>query len=203
MTSHDPERAQAEAPASGEPMAGTPSAHTPNGSGEAFKPNAAELIGNAVGRKVADAILAALPQALAQVLSQVPVNAQLLQWFKCSACVTARIQWCAVHQDDLKTAEAQMIAVLGQLPEGDPRRGQVNVLMFLPPELQSQPGVTPPGSRACPNVLDGAVMMGGAVYCPDHVPGVSAAGGRKEFLIASAPLSPAMLAEVMGQGQAA
>lgn len=176
-----------------------PPAHTANGESDAFKPNAATLIGNAVGKRVADAIAAQLPPALAQVLAQVPIA--LRQWFKCATCVAARVAWCAAHQDDLKAAEAAMIACAGQWPEGDPRRGQLNPLMFLPGHLQAGPGMLPPGSPACPNVLDGIVMAGGTVYCPDHVPGaIEAAGtGRKEFLIAHAPLSAGLIAEVMGQ----
>jgi hypothetical protein len=129
-----------------------------------------------------------LAQAFASVLQQVPVRTA--GQFRCTGCIMNRLAWVAAHQRDADAAnEAFMQAVMAQseLPPDDPRR-QVppDFVMFLPEALR--PGAHPQGM---PPIQDGTVMMSGAVFCVEHVPG---APGKPQLLVAQGGLSPAMLA---------
>lgn len=76
-------------------------------------------------------------------------------------------------------------------------------MSFLPERLRPSQDPANPNPQGMPGLNEGAVMTGGTWYCDSHVPGVQQAGARKEFLIANAPLSSALIAEVMGQQRAA
>jgi hypothetical protein len=209
MTNH-PRRADDEqaaeipaADAASETDEAAPPGHTPNGHRvpPGLQPNASKLIGEAVAGALKETLPGMLFQAMTQALSQVPVRT-IGSPFQCATCVIARISWVGQHGDDLKAAEAEMIAATYHWPPDDPRRQQVNVLMFLPQHLQPSADPAAPNPQACPNVQAGIVMTGGQVLCPDHIPGVTTQPGRKEFLIAHQPLTQGLIAEVMGQPRA-
>ena len=154
-----------------QPARGNDGSSAPDG----FLPDVPERIGQAVA------------QAVAAVLSQVPVRTQQ---YKCATCVLGRAQWAAAHAPVIRAAGEAMAQLLASLPPGDPRRGQVDAMMFLPPHLH------PGAPQGMPPVEDGTVMTAGTVTCAAHIPGIpQAGGGRKEFLIAQGALSPQMLAE--------
>ena len=140
-------------------------------------------------------------QAVAMALQQVPVQVTVKPG-PCGTCFTARAGWFAAHAADLAKAEAAYNAAVSELPEGDPRRGLIRGVSFLPAALQPSPDPSQPNPQAIPDLAEGAVMIGGTWYCPAHVPGVAVQPGRKEFLIANGPLSGALIAEIM-QGRAA
>lgn len=165
--------------------------HTANGHGAAYEPDIAGLI----GASVATAMSRVIPQALASVLSQVPVRT--VPYLKCVTCVTARIMWVAGHGPELQAASDAMNAAAAEMPQDHPMRGNLNAAMFLPPHLQPSQDPANPNPQGIGPVNDAMVMAGGSLYCADHIPGIQQGGGRKEFLIAHAPLSSGLIADVM------
>lgn len=134
------------------------------------EPTLAQMIGEAVAN------------GLFQVLSQVPVKTAQL---KCATCLATRLAWMTANAGPLKAAEAQMITIASAMAEDDPRRAQLNPLMFMAP-----------GSPPAPPVQDGLTMHQGSLYCPVHFP-MPAQPGRKEILVVQGALSSSLIAEVM------
>lgn len=139
-------------------------------------------------------------QAVAQALSSVQVT---VKQPPCGTCYVTRAAWFAQHAAELAQVEAAYRAAVETLPEGDPRRGLIQAVSFLPERLRPSQDPSQPNPQGIPDLAEGAVMIGGTWYCDSHVPGVQQAGARKEFLIANAPLTSALIAEVMGQQRAA
>lgn len=131
-----------------------------------------------------------LAQAMAAILGQIPVTVKQLF---CATCVLERLKWGSAHAAEMTRAEEAFRAAAAAMEARAPQdRVPVDPAAFIPPHLQGGPQVS-----------EGAVMVGGTLYCLAHTPGAgAAAGGRKEFLIANAPLSAALIAEVMGQAAA-
>lgn len=145
-------------PAAPEPAEGAPPLHSANGHGAAYEPDIAGLI----GASVAAALSRVIPQALAGVLAQVPLRVPQL---KCLACVTARVQWMGAHPGVIEQAAEAAQGLIDALPPGDPRREQVQLGAFLPPEYR------PGGPDALPEIAEGMVMAGGEHRVPGAHPG--------------------------------
>lgn len=126
-------------------------------------------------------MLAQFPQALAQVLQQVPVQTRQ---HLCAHCVVARMGWQVLHERDIKTALAAAANAHG-IEAGDPREAQLDPAPFLPERLQIG------GAEGMPPLTVAVTMVGGTEVCSEHIP--NRPGGQK-LLIASASLSPSMLA---------
>lgn len=141
------------------------------------------------------ALMQQMPQllagALASVLQQVPVRTSAQ--FRCTGCVMNRIGWVTAHQKDADAANgAFMQAVMEQsgLADDDPRKSvPLDFTQFLPEALR--PGAHPQGM---PPIQDGTVMLNGALWCVEHVPG---APGKPQILVAHAGLTPAMLSSMI------
>lgn len=131
-----------------------------------------------------------LAQALASVLQQVPV--QMAGQFRCTQCVMTRLGWIAAYQKDTDAAhEAYVRAVTEQaeLAPDDPLRTiPLDFTQFLPEPLR--PGA---GSQGMPPIQDGTVMVNGALWCIEHVPG---APGKPQLLIARGGLGASVLASL-------
>lgn len=175
--------------------AGVP-AHTDNGVPPGLRPNAAKLIGQAVG--------AALGETLPQMLAQAFAEALRRQYY-CSTCFVERLNWETAHEADLKAAVEQMQIAAQAFPPGDPRLAQLSPFMFLPPHLLPSLDPASPHPEAIPDPAAGVVMIGGTLYCPRHAPGVNRPDevAKRPFYVAQASLSPAMIAEIVGQRPAA
>jgi hypothetical protein len=148
---------------------GNDGASAPDG----YLPGPSAILAQRIGEAVA--------QAMAMVLQQVPVTVNAP--FRCITCMTGRIGWMTANAAALKLAEEQMTVMQAAMDDGNPAKGQLNPLSFLPP-----------GTPPIPPVQDGAVMMQGSVFCLEHIPGAQQAG-KKPFLIVSGALNPQMLAE--------
>lgn len=145
--------------------------------------------------QMALALMQQMPQmlvnAFASVLAQVPV--QVKSQLRCTGCVMARIAWVHGHQresDQASAAFMQAVREQGELADDDPRKGiPLDYAMFLPDALR------PGGAQGIPPIQDGTVMVNGAVWCFEHVPGLP---GKTQLLIAQSGFSPAMLAGLAG-----
>lgn len=130
-----------------------------------------------------------LASAFASVLQQVPVQTKC-PW-RCTQCVMNRLAWVRSHERETTAAHSayvQAMTELAALPDGDPRRGFVpDFTMFLPAHLK------PGAEQGMPPLQDGPVLVGGSAWCMEHVPG---APGKTQLLIASAGLTPGMLASL-------
>ncbi|MGH8921016.1 MAG: hypothetical protein ACRD0H_22235, partial [Actinomycetes bacterium] len=135
-------------------------------------------------------------QALYQVLSQVPVQTVRLN---CAECVLARLRWTTAHDADLKVAYEKYAAAMAELPEQDPRRQMLTPVVFLPPHLQPSPDQAEPNPEGLPGIAAGDVMVGGTLYCAEHMPGAPSKASKRPFLIAQGALTPGLLAELTGQ----
>lgn len=131
-----------------------------------------------------------LAQAVAAALGQVPVTTKKLP---CATCMLARLQWTAGHAAEIAAAEEKLKAAAAEMEAKDPAdRVPLNPVSFLPEHLR------PGGNQAAPAVQDGLVLIGGTLYCLQHVPGADGQPGKRPFLIAQGALSSQMLAEIRG-----
>jgi hypothetical protein len=130
-------------------------------------------------------LLPKLPQAVGmivqQLLQQTPVQTRQ---HLCAHCVIARMGWQVLHEREIKTALAKAAEAHG-LEAGDPREAQLDPAPFLPERLQIG------GAEGMPPLTVAVTMVGGTEVCSEHIP--NRPGGQK-LLIASASLSPSMLA---------
>jgi hypothetical protein len=146
-------------------------------------------IGQAVAAALAEVLPGMLMNAFGQVLSSVQVRTAPL---KCSTCFVIQARWAQQHAAEIQAASQAMVQALAPLAPDDPRRGQVSVLMFLPPHLH--PGA---GEEGMPQVQGGITMVAGTLVCPAHHPEVPQPGsGRPALLIATTVLPSQMLAEM-------
>lgn len=128
-------------------------------------------------------MLPQLPQAIAQLLQQVQVQTRQ---HLCAHCVVARMGWQMLHEREIKAALAKAAQAHGlELADGDPRLAQLDPAPFLPEELQLG------GPQGMPPLTVAVTMVGGTEVCSEHIP--NRPGGQK-LLIASAALTPSMLA---------
>jgi len=130
-------------------------------------------------------------EATARALASVPVQAVTRQLL-CAPCVATRVNWDARYGDVVRAAEAQMQAAAAALPEE--QRGQLNVVMFLPPALQPSGDPEKPNPEAIPDVRLGVIQVAGTIFCEVHVPQDLPVPGRRPFLVAQGSLSSALAA---------
>lgn len=181
-------------------MTSQPRKPDPHANGtSAFHPDAASLIGAAVGRQLApmlDTLIGNLHAALGQVIATTPAKPM-----PCAACFLQRLNWEARHLAELRSAAmqaefqtqvamqaaAKMKAEAGEL--FDPATVQpLNPVDFLPDELKPHPEKPWDGDRL-PQVLDAQTIAGGSLCCPFHIPGAPAPDGQLP-----APQRPIILA---------
>lgn len=185
MSNHPHQRPRRDdGPADSVPAAPLPPGFSPNGHG-----TQAAQIGNAVGQVLAEQLprilFGAVAAALQQVLPQCPVTVKPLH---CATCMLERLRWAAAHGTEFRAAdEAWRAAVAEQ--EGKPPEDRVPVdpAAFIPGQLRA----------GAPPVQDGTVMIGGTLYCMQHVPGAPGPGAS-QLLVAQAHITPAMMAELRG-----
>jgi hypothetical protein len=150
-----------------------------------------------IAQAVAQALAEVLPNVLGgtfyQVLSQTPVRIAQLP---CYECKLARMQWLVRHEQKLQVAHQAYMTALSQMAPDDPRRGMISPVAFLPPELKPSGDPANPNPQAMPDLNDSTVMVGGTLYCDPHMPGAPDQVTKRPYLIASANMSPAMLAEL-------
>jgi len=138
-------------------------------------------------------LMEALPQMLFQAvtaaLQQVQVTTAPLP---CATCFLARLQWGASHAAEFREAERAYAAAVAEQEQKDPQdRVALDPASFAPDSLQS-----------APPLQGGTVMVGGTLYCAQHIPGAPGMPGTSPLLIAQAHLTPGMLSE-MTRGRAA
>jgi len=131
-------------------------------------------------------------QAVAQALSSVQVTVKPLP---CATCWLARISWFREHSREIAEADAVYKAAVEQIPEGDPRRGMIQPLSFLPPQLQPSPDPAALNPEALPALAEGVVMVGGTLYCPAHHPGIQQQQPGK-LLVAETAIPQGMLGQL-------
>ena len=141
--------------------------------GEAFRPDAAALIGAAVGKHLGKLFAEILPQvigdAFARVLQAVPVRVER----RCCKCLAARMAWEAANAAVIGDALQVAMMDAGITDRADPRCRTLDVNAYLPD------GVVPPV------MMDAVTITGGEEVCPLHLPGTpQAPAGRKPFLVA-------------------
>ncbi|HLK72258.1 MAG TPA: hypothetical protein VKU77_01280 [Streptosporangiaceae bacterium] len=141
------------------------------------------------------ALVQQLPQmlfsAVAAALQQVPVTVRPLQ---CARCITAQMQWAAVHVAAVRKADEDMRAAAAaqdRLPPED--RAPLDPLGFPPEELR------PGGKDGVPQIMEAVTMDGGAMVCAGHMAGVAGHAGHSPLLVAQASLSPAGLMQLAGR----
>lgn len=159
--------------------------------GSAPEPTEADLIGDAVAGRLGALLGNVLPQVfnmlppmLGQAVAQSLQQGQPRRW--CVQCLTQRLQWEGRHTADMEAA-LELAAKAAGIPEGDPRRGQIDVTPFLPERLRA--GAVPEGM---PQLSDGVTIAGGNLVCPMHVPGGPGTRGRS--LIIPPPGMPVSMA---------
>ena len=159
--------------------------------GEAFKPDAAALIGAAVGKHLAPLFAEMLPQvignAFASVLEAIPVRTGRL----CCKCLTAHVAWEAANATAINDALYAAMLEAGITDRADPRCRQLDVTAYLPDHV-------PPA----PPVNDGVTTADGDEVCALHLPGTPQTPqqpGRKQFLVAQTG-NVAAAAKLAGQG---
>jgi hypothetical protein len=172
-----------------------------NGNGSALRPNAAKAIGEAAGTAMAGTLQGMLPQmlfdAVASALSQVPIRTVPQQLY-CGPCFTRRLNWERAHEADLKAAIEAMRAAAGDMAPDDPRRAQLNPLMFLRPELLPSMDPDDPHPDAIPDPAHAVTMISGTLYCGADAPGTGDAA-KPPLLIAHGSIPAGALAQVFGQ----
>lgn len=160
-----------------------PPAFDKNGHGPSAK--LAELM-----EQLPQMLVNAVASAMDHVLRQVPVRTT---GYKCAECVTGRFLWVAEHKTETDAAYAAYVRVmqeLSALEDGDPRKVAPVFASFLPEALR------PGGPQCMPLIGDGDVMVGGTVLCSDHAPGGPGTQPPSRLLVASAGLTPGMLASL-------
>jgi hypothetical protein len=83
----------------------------------------------------------------------------------CGTCLLLRITWEQRNRPAMEKAIADACAAAG-VEHGSPQAGQLDLTVFLPPELR--PG-TPGGM---PPVQEKSTTVNGNDVCPMHIPGV-------------------------------
>lgn len=166
-----------------------PSRPDPSSNGAAFHPDAASLIGAAVGRQLSgmlgELLPAALGQALAQAIATTPPKLP-----PCAACLVQRLNWEARHLPELQAAQAQaefqtqvvmQAAAKMKADAGEPfdpaAVEPVSVLAFLPEPLHPHPEKPWDGDRM-PQVLDATTIANGSLSCAFHIPGAPGPNGQ-------------------------
>jgi len=157
--------------------------HTGNGVPLGLQANAARLI----GRAVAEALGEILPPMLAQALDSATPQ------YHCATCLIGRLNWEIAHEADLKASVDQMNIAGQAMQPDDPRRDQLNPLMFLPPHLLPSQDPDDPHPDVIPVPAVGVVMVGGTLYCAGCVPGVNRPGDapKRPLLVAATTMGPA------------
>lgn len=149
------------------PPAFTPNGHSPSQTALALMQQMPQLLAN----------------ALASVFQQVPVRTDA-QRIGCTRCVMNRLAWFAAHGRELEAADKayrEAAAAQAELAEDDPRRSvPVDPAVFVPDRLK------PGGAQGYSPVADGCVMVNGALWCMEHVPG---APGQQQLIVARASMS--------------
>ena len=168
-------------------MTGQPAERSAS-NGEAFRPDAAALIGAAVGKHLAGLFAEMLPQlignAFASVLEQIPVRTGRL----CCKCLASRIAWETVNATAINDALYSAMADEGITDRADPRCRTLDVTSFLPDGVSGPP------------VNDGVTITGGEEVCALHLPGTpQQQPGRKPFLVAQTGNVSAVV-KAAGQG---
>jgi hypothetical protein len=155
--------------------------------GEAFRPDAAALIGAAVGKHLAGLLGEILPQvigdAFARVLQAVPVRVER----RCCKCLAARMAWEASNAAAINDALQIAMIEAGITDRADPRCRTLDPSPYLPD------GCVPPV------MMDAVTITGGEEVCPLHLPGAPQQPGRRPFLVAQTGNVKAA-AEAVGQG---
>lgn len=152
----------------------------PNGHGPTPAQQTAQGIAAIAG------MLSQLPQTLAMMLTQV---AQAIPRPRlCAQCLAARLPWEAAHLTEIKQAISQAAEAAG-LPEGDPRRAQIDPAPHLPPHLR------PGAASGMPPVNHAVTTVQGTELCSAHIPG---AQGKRTLLIAQGTLNSSMLSQFSG-----
>jgi len=186
MTNHPHRKHGDLTPEPDPPMAGLPPARSANGSSAFGTIDAAQLIGQAVGDRITQALPPVLTQALAYVLSQVPVQA-VTQQHVCATCLTLRVNWEHAHRADMETAMSAAAEAAGAEP-GSPQAAQIDFGPFLPPHLRAGE------KNGIPPVHQAITTVQGTEVCPAHVPGVQA--GRAPLLVATANIPAGTLGQL-------
>lgn len=175
-----------------------------NGHGSALRPNAAKAIGEAAGAAMAGTLGQVLPpllhDALAAALSGTAVRT-VPQPLWCGPCYVRRLNLERAHEADLKAAIEQMSIAAQVMPEDDPRRAQLNPLIFLPPHLLPSPDPEDPHPDAIPDPSLAVTMIGGTLYCGADAPDVTGPAGaaKPPLLVAHGSIPDGTLARVFSQ----
>lgn len=135
------------------------------------------------------AALQQLPQMLFQAAAAALAQQQVtVKHLYCATCLTERLKWASAHTAEMRAADVAWRAAVAEMEARAPEdRVPVDPAAFIPPHLQ-----------AGPQISEGAVMIGGTVYCPQHVPGVAGQQGAGQLLVAQAHITPALLAQMRG-----
>lgn len=164
-------------------------AHTGNGVPPGLRGGTAKVAAEAVAEALGQHLPQMMFQAVAAALQQVPVRT-ITQERMCATCIVNRIGWENLHRAELEAAMDAAALAAGVQP-GTQQAAQLDLAAFLPQGLR-------PGERGgLPGVSQSATTWQGTECCPMHIPGVQAAG-RSPLVVATAGMSPAMLAQFAG-----
>ena len=155
----------------------------------AFTPGPAQMIAVAVANAVAQVLAQQLPSAIATGVQA----AQPQQPRYCATCLSRRVIWELNHETQMQDAIAAACAETG-VPFGSPQALQLDFAPYLPVGLR--PGDEPEG---LPPLRLSLTVVQGTETCPQDLPGVQQAAGKKQFLIASGPWGPAQMARLTGK----